>query len=520
MPSSSSSASPPPPNEPVYAPYGSAVARLADLDPVPALRARVAAELAAAFDPARPVRLSRAPGRLDVMGGIADYTGSLVAEATLDRAAAVALQARDDRQVQVFSFDLLDDHKPFTFGVSLDALATTPAPQLREGFAAPGRRWAAYLAGCLTLLHRATLIDLTDPSLRGVNLALLSTVPMGAGLSSSAAVEVATMVNLVAHLGLVGRMDPLALASLCQRVENEVVGAPCGLMDQVSSCYGEAGSLLQMVCQPHALQPPLHLPAGVKVVGINSRVKHSIGGGQYGRTRCAAFMGHAIMLDRMRQLGRATGQELVADPMHGYLARLDPEDYKRLFRPHVPEQIDGQSFLDRYGPTIDAATAVAPDLTYAVQHATDHHVLEARRVRRFVEFLRRAHDAAGPQRKLLLDQAGHLMYASHLSYTMDAMLGADECDLLVQGVRDRERAGLYGAKITGGGAGGTVAVLCDDTPAADAALAEVMSAYQQRTGLTPEAITGTSPGAWHTGTVVLTDENKEPPYPGFVLNPG
>ena len=95
------------------------------------------------------------------------------------------------------------------------------------------------------------------------------------------------------------------------------------------------------------------------------------------------------------------------------------------------------------------------------------------------------------------------MYASHLSYTNDAMLGADECDVLVDEVRRREPAGLYGAKITGGGSGGTVAVLCDDTPSADAAVAEVMAVYRERTGRAAEAITGSSPGAWHTGTVVV-----------------
>ncbi len=491
------------PDQAGYAPYGSAVGRLLDLEPVPALLRRVGSELAQPSDPAGPTRVSRAPGRLDVMGGIADYTGSLVAEATLDRAAAVALTDRSDRQVQVFSFNLLDDHKPFTFSVSLDALAQHSVAALRADFAAPGRQWAAYLAGCLTILHHTGLIDLRDPAVRGVNLTLLSTVPAGAGLSSSAAIEVATMVNLLAHFGLTDRVHPMALSALCQRVENEIVGAPCGIMDQVSSCYGEAGTLLRMVCQPHAIQPALALPAGVKVVGINSRVKHSIGGGQYGQTRCAAFMGHAIILDRIKQMGRAAGRELVADPMQGYLANLAPDDYKNLFRAHVPEQIDGRAFLARHGSTIDTATAVDPDVTYAVQHATDHHVLEARRVRRFVEFLQKADTFKGPQRKLALDQAGHLMYASHLSYTMDAMLGADECDLLVKLVRERERAGLYGAKITGGGAGGTVAVLCDDTPAADEALAEIRAAYQEQTGLTAEAITGTSPGAWHTGSVVV-----------------
>ena len=482
------------------APFGSAADQLLALDPVPALRHRVATELAASFDPARPVRYSRAPGRLDVMGGIADYTGSLVAGLPLGVAAAVALQPRADRQVQVVSLNLLDDHRPFTLQIPLDALADVPVGRLRAEFAAAGRTWAAYLAGCLAVLHGAGLVDLHAVP-HGLNLALYSTVPQGAGVSSSAAVEVATMVNLAAHLGVADRLDPLRLAALCQRVENDVVGAPCGIMDQVTACLGRPGTLLTMVCQPHTLGPPLTLPAGVKVVGLDSRVKHSIGGGQYGRTRCAAFMGHAVMLDHMRQMGAAAGRTLTADPTAGYLANLDPDDYKSLFRPHVPEQITGEAFLARYGPTADPATTVDPAVTYAVQHATDHHVLEARRVRRFVDFLRRADGLTGPDRRLAMASAGHLMYASHLSYTADAMLGAAECDRLVDGVRGRGGAGLWGAKITGGGSGGTVAILCDDTPAADVAVADLMADYHRHTGHAPHLFTGTSPGAWHTGSV-------------------
>jgi galactokinase len=481
---------------------------LLSLDPVPTLLARVSAELSVDFLPDRPTRISRAPGRLDVMGGIADYTGSGVAEATLDRAAAVALQSRADRQVQIFSFHLFDEQKPFTFRTSLDVLATTPLAKLRAGFNEPGRKWAAYLAGCLFVLHEAGLVDLSDPACRGMNIALYSTVPLGAGVSSSAAVEVATMMNLVDHFGLRDRIDPMKLSALCQRVENHVVGAPCGIMDQVTSCCGEAHSLLRMVCQPHEVQQALTLPAGVRVIGINSLVKHSIGGGQYGKTRCAAFMGHAAIVHRMREMGRSSGRELVADPMRGYLANLDPEDYKSMFRPHVPEQIGGQAFLDRFGPTIDTATAIDPSAVYAVRQATDHHVLEARRVRRFTEFLELADKATGSARKLALDQAGHLMYASHLSYTNDALLGADECDLLVKLVRDLEPAGLYGAKITGGGSGGTVAVLAESGAGVDAAICEIMTEYQQQTGIKPEAFTGSSRGAWHVGTVIITEDNK------------
>ena len=474
------------------------------LEPVPTLLDRVRAELGASFVVGKPVRVSRAPGRLDVMGGIADYTGSLVCESPLDRAAAVALQGRDDRLVQVFSFDLLDANRPFTLTVPLDALAR-PVDQLRRDFAERGRRWAGYLAGCLAVLHDEKLIDLTGPAVRGVNIALLSTVPLGAGVSSSAAIEVATMLNLVGHYGIEG-LDPMRVASMCQRVENQVVGAPCGIMDQAASVAGEAGGLMRLVCQPHELRPPLFLPAGVRAIGINSRIKHSVGGGQYGRTRCAAFMGHKIILDKMRQMGAHAGRELVADPMNGYLANLALNDYKNLFRPFVPETIKGGQFLLQYGPTIDRATTVEPDTIYHVQSATDHHVFEAHRVREFVRHLEdaRQHDAGSPARKLALDKAGHLMYASHISYTRDARLGADECDLLVDLVRRRETAGLYGAKITGGGSGGTVAVLCDASPSADAAVVEILAEYESRTKLKPDAFLASSPGAWAAGTAVVT----------------
>ncbi len=186
--------------------------------------------------------------------------------------------------------------------------------------------------------------------------------------------------------------------------------------------------------------------------------------------------------------------------MRGYLANLDPDDYKRLFRPRLPDSMAGDEFLSRYGPTIDPATIIEPPVTYLLRHTADHHVLEARRVKRFAEFLEQSTGAEVRQPGAPLDRAGHLMYASHQSYTMDAMLGAPECDLLVTLLRKREPAGIYGARITGGGAGGTVAVLCDQTSRAEEAIGGVMDEYEQRTGHHPEVFAGSSDGAWTTGT--------------------
>lgn len=294
----------------------------------------------------------------------------------------------------------------------------------------------------------------------------------------------------------------MRIAAMCQRVENHIVGAPCGIMDQVTSCYGQADALLKLHCQPHEVKGFAKLPAGVRVVGINSIVKHSVGGGMYGKTRCAAFMAHKMILEKMRQLGAAAGRTLTGDPMRGYLANLSRDDYKNLFRPHLPENMRGADFIKQYGTTIDTATKVEADVEYHVQLAADHHVLEAGRVENFVDFLDQAGSCATGSKEQTdaLNKCGHLMYASHKSYTDKALLGADECDVLVDLVRANECHGLYGAKITGGGSGGTVAVLCNANATADAAIANIIADYKKKTGGDAHLIAGSSSGAWWVGT--------------------
>jgi galactokinase len=116
------------------------------LPPVPALLSHVRST-PLDFTATDPVRLTRAPGRLDVMGGIADYTGSLVCEMTLDRAAAVASQVRSDRDVRVTSFNLLEQGLPGSFRISLDDIAHSDVTKFRTFFNGRDNRWAAYLAG-------------------------------------------------------------------------------------------------------------------------------------------------------------------------------------------------------------------------------------------------------------------------------------------------------------------------------------------------------------------------------------
>jgi len=436
------------------------------------------------FAAGRPITAARAPGRLDVMGGIADYSGSVVFEATLGRAAVVAYQPRDDGTFVARTTTLPADEAPGDARFAADELRAAGGgfldyPSLNAVFGAdPARAWAGYVLGALPVLE----CEGVCPAPAGASFLVWSDVPIGAGVASSAALEVAAMHAVLAHHG--ARVERTRLAAMAQTVENRIVGAPCGIMDQVTSAMGESGKLLALLCRPCRILGQHELPPGVRVFGLASRVTHSVGGSAYARARVAAFMGLKVILSARQQ----AGEPLTDDDR--YLCSLSPADYVRRFRHLLPERVSGAEFLAAHGETTDTVTTVNPQETYNVRAGADHPVFENARVQAFIQQMDRAH--AGDRTALV--EAGGLMYASHHSYGWNCGLGCPETDLIVDLVRRRgPERGLYGAKITGGGCGGTVAILAD--AGARDAVAEIAAEYEAETGLKPDLFDQTSPGA-------------------------
>lgn len=447
-----------------------------------------------------PVSISRAPGRLDLMGGIADYSGALVLELPLSVATLVAAQATTEPSVTVRSTSAADlGAAP---EVALPLAALTPggaAMSYAEAHALlgsdPAQSWAAYVIGTLVVLQRERGLRLD----RGLRLLVHSSVPVGKGVSSSAALEVATMQAVCDVYGL--RLAGRELALLCQQVENLVVGAPCGIMDQMTAACGEQGALLALLCQPAELQPAVQLPPELEVWGIDSGIRHAVSGADYGSVRIGAFMGYRIIaqLVGLPVVGEAEpGVLAIDDPRwHGYLANITPSEWAQHYQAQVPKRMTGAEFLARYGGTTDPVTRIDPGRSYAVRQPTAHPIEEHHRVQLFRALLLSGADSE-EQRVLL----GELMYQSHASYSACG-LGADGTDQLVELVRAAGPAsGLYGAKITGGGSGGTVAVLTQRDRAA--AVQAVATRYQQMTGRSTALLHGSSPGAEVFGVVRLT----------------
>ena len=454
------------------------------------------------FDPLREIVISRAPGRLDVMGGIADYSGSLVLEMPIREATLVALQRDPIRRIRILS-SLEEPGVDPVFEMTMADLETPEGPVDYQTARAmfqrhKTQRWAAYVGGAFLVLMRERGISFDE----GASILIESRVPPGKGVSSSAALEVAAMQAVCGAFGL--SIDPQELALLCQQVENLVVGAPCGIMDQMTSSLGEAGSLLMLLCQPAELLGTVAIPDDLEFWGIDSGVRHSVAGADYGSVRTGTFMGYRIIaeLAGLRVSTTSTpGLVCIDDPRWvGYLANMTPSEFES-YAGQLPERIRGAEFLSTYGGITDHVTKVDPDRDYAMRSPTAHAVYESHRVRAYGQLIEGAPSDVGRE------SLGELMYQSHASYSACG-LGSSKTDRLVELVREAGPSqGLFGARITGGGSGGTVAVL--GRRGADPAIARVTARFAEETGYEPYLFAGSSPGSAAVGCVRLNARKSE-----------
>jgi galactokinase len=427
------------------------------------------------------------------MGGIADYSGAVVLQLPLSQATSVVLQQQPARRCDVATRrgDAWEQ-----FSIDLDAILTGELREpgaLAQWFAwRADDRWAAYVIGVVQYcLHRAS-----SDRVHGLRLVIESTVPEGKGVSSSAALEVATMAVVAASYGLA--LTPQEIATACQWVENHIVGAPCGIMDQMTSACGQRDRLLRLRCQPASIEGYVAIPKGYRFYGVDSGVRHAVTGADYGTVRTAAFMGYRMIADVAGLHARVVGDRVqVDDPLwRGYLANMSPQEFASRFERVLPERIQGADFLARYGGTTDSATRVDPRREYPVRQATAHPIHEQQRVERFATLLDEL--ARTPDAALEL---GQLMLESHASYGACG-LGSEATDRLVELVMQAGSArGLYGAKITGGGSGGTVAIL--GTVDAEPAVRDIAAAYSRETGRVSELFTDSGPGAAEIGVMRL-----------------
>jgi len=348
----------------------------------------------------------RAPGRVNLIGEHTDYNDGFVMPAAIDFYAWIAAAPRDDRKLVVQSTNFPDS-------IEVD---------LHAGESNRRNHWTDYVVGVAVMLERA------GHRLQGANLLAHGEVPIGAGLSSSAAIEVASAMALLSISGL--DMQRTDLAELCQRAENEFVGARCGIMDQFVSCCGRAGHALLLDCRSldYRLLP---LPHGVSLVICNTMVKHELASGEYNARRAECEEG-------VRRLSR-------------FLSRV-------------------RALRDVSLSDLEKCADSLPEIIY-------------KRCRHVVTENERVTEAARSLGRGDLPAFGKLMRDSHLSLRDDYQVSCSELDLMVDLAAGLP--GVFGARMTGGGFGGCTINLLR-TEAVPAFKRDIADAYEKATGLAPQ----------------------------------
>jgi galactokinase len=375
-----------------------------------AARPHPAQALARVFGDGGAVTEVVAPGRVNLIGEHTDYNEGFVLPMAIEAAIHLAARPRPDDEVRLHAVDC-GETVAFRLGEAI--------PHDRE------HPWSNYLRGVLWALQEAGV------TVRGMDVAFGGTLPQGAGLSSSAALEVATALAAQAISGF--PMDLPRLARLCQRAENDFVGMQCGIMDQFASLAARAGHALLLDCRSLAFE---HVPLALgdhAIAIVHSGVKHALVGSEYNVRRSQCMAGVEVLRAR--------------DPAVRALRDVSPE-------------------------ALTAARAVLDPVVY--RHCR-HVVSEDERVRASIEPLR-----AGD-----LARFGAQMDASHASLRDDYEVSCPEVDLLVE--LTRRTPGVLGARITGGGFGGCTVNLVERGALA-ALEAEVLPEYRRRTGRTPRLV--------------------------------
>ncbi|GAB3507038.1 galactokinase [Emticicia fontis] len=398
------------------------------------------------FGDNQPLIQASSTGRLDVMGGIADYSGSMVLQMPIKEKATVTIGHRGYNQLHIKSLDVSENNELF---IDLEELPKDYKEANQYLKQIDGGDWATYIVGCFLVLMNEKHLNLS-----GLDILVKSDVPFGKGVSSSAAIEVATLKALgeLFSIDFIGTELPI----LAQKAENLVVGAPCGLMDQLASYFGQDKYLLPILCQPDKVFSSIKIPDNLYFVGIDSGVRHAVSGASYGEVRTAASMGFSIIAQKQG----VTKQDLTSTQNHhlpysGYLSNISPSQYESKHAKNL-NSMYGKDYLNDFGVVTDPLANIKADTYYNIKACTQHPIYENHRVRLFTEMLKNLDNKNHHE---LLPLMGELMFQSHQSYNQCG-LGNEFTDKIVDmahaiGVN----SGVYGAKITGGGSGGTVCLM-------------------------------------------------------------
>ena len=368
------------------------------------LRQHVESEFRSRFG-REPSVVAAAPGRVNLIGEHIDYNNGFVLPMAIERYVIVAADFCSDssREYATFYSSSLQESTDIPIGASFGPTCS--------GW---GRYIEGVIAGFVSGGHNVSALEAV----------IGSNVPSGGGLSSSAALEVATATMLEGMTG--HQLEASEKALLCQRAEHEFAGMPCGIMDQFSSVFGMPGELMLLDCMSQEIQTVPFREEDISVLITNSNIKHELTGGEYAerRRQCESAL---------KKLGVPSWRDVTLVDLDSARGRLTDDEFAC-----------GRHVVTEIARTLDAAEAFA---------------------------------------KSQWESVGELMYSSHESLRKDFQVSCDELDVLVRINREiGAEGGVYGSRMTGGGFGGCIVTLVH-SDCASAVREKILTQYENETGV-------------------------------------
>ena len=401
-----------------------------------------------------------APGRLDVMGGGADFAGALMIPQTLTEVSTAYIAFREDDRLSLRVIhqgeEILTYEDTYT-----DIIGNFPtlrpeyarAQIVREG----EQEITLCLVGCLL-----TLFEERQIKREGLDIIIVSDIPLHRGLAAVASYEVALLKAVRDGLNL--DLLEYDIPRLALKAKNQIGGFANGLGALLASYAGKHHKLTPMQSQPHEVFHPIDIPDALRFEDIACGTPTGLKNTALEDLRTAVFMGYTIIAlnsgASLKDLEIAKETQNWSElPYGGYVANVDPSGFEDKFLSILPSTISGQEFFEKYKTIIDPVSFVDRDKEYQVLSCTKLPVYENFRVKLFTQIIKH-YTTEFQNYSNRLSLMGELMYQSHQSYT-DCGLGVPEADEIVRKVKEiGPKRGLYGARLTGYGNGGTVCILC------------------------------------------------------------
>lgn len=442
------------------------------------------------FAPNRDILLTRAPGRMDIIGGGIDFTGASIIQLPVREAIIATIQKRLDRRVLIRSLTNLGTGFNLIAEFNLDSFyadGRLKAPeQIWHSRAAADVVWTDHVAGVFyQMINTGALTQLPF----GATIGLSSDLPINYNMSTSGALHVVVLQALKVLYQL--ELDNMSAMRLCEKVSGEVVASPGSLGEHMTSALGAPGQFLIRSNNPEPFLFPI--PAGFRFVAIGATPTPVIAAERYGESRIGMMMGKRILLEASHPPEASTPGSQALNLFFGH---LNPDTLAQQIRKLLPAKMSGQDFLKQFKSHDDPFTQIEPTKEYHIRSYVVHAIQENIWATKMVKLLTDTEMDVNER----MTQFGQIMYEVHTLRNRSYRLHSRYSDMIVESVKKAgPEHGFWGALAMGKGGGGTVAILTRE--GTDDFIHNILTQIADLTGQLPYLFSGSSSGAFGFNTI-------------------